>query len=122
MKFLVDMNLSPNWVEFLIRAGFEAIHWSDIGPGDAPDADLMQWAAARDHIIVTNDLDFGAVLAASQRRQPSVVQIRSELLMPHAIGAVVLAAIRQAEEELGAGALRSIDAARGRLRILPLPG
>jgi len=27
MKILVDMNLSPRWVEFLANAGIEAIHW-----------------------------------------------------------------------------------------------
>jgi predicted nuclease of predicted toxin-antitoxin system len=26
MKILVDMNLSPGWVDFLIEAGFEAVH------------------------------------------------------------------------------------------------
>ena len=28
MKLLVDMNLSPSWVERLARHGFEAVHWS----------------------------------------------------------------------------------------------
>ena len=31
MKLLVDMNLSPSWVERLARHGFEAVHWSTIG-------------------------------------------------------------------------------------------
>ncbi len=31
MKLLVDMNLSPAWVDVLRQAGFEAIHWSEIG-------------------------------------------------------------------------------------------
>lgn len=34
MRFLIDMNLSPNWVSFLQSAGFEAVHGSRIGdPG-----------------------------------------------------------------------------------------
>ena len=32
MKLLLDMNLSPRWVGVLPAAGFEAIHWSDVGP------------------------------------------------------------------------------------------
>ena len=51
MKFLVDMNLSPSWVDFLARAGFEAVHWSDVGVGEASDFELMQWAAERDHVV-----------------------------------------------------------------------
>ena len=41
MKFLVDVNLSPEWVSFLAEAKFESVHWSEIGPGNASDAELM---------------------------------------------------------------------------------
>jgi predicted nuclease of predicted toxin-antitoxin system len=41
MKFLVDMNLSPGWVTFLAEAEFESVHWSDIGPGNATDSELI---------------------------------------------------------------------------------
>jgi predicted nuclease of predicted toxin-antitoxin system len=121
MKFLIDMNLPPSWVGFLTEAGFEAVHWSSIGADDASDSEIFGWAAAKDHIVLTCDLDFGAILAATRARRPSVLQIRSELLIPHAIGQAVLAAIRQARQELLDGAIVSVDAARVRLRVLPLP-
>ncbi|HWX86500.1 MAG TPA: DUF5615 family PIN-like protein [Xanthobacteraceae bacterium] len=120
MKILVDMNLSPGWVDFLVAAGFEAVHWSTIGVGDASDSELMQWAATYSHVVLTCDLDFGAILAATQGRRPSVLQLRSDLLTPEFIGPAVLAAIHQAQQELSSGALVSIDAARARLRLLPL--
>lgn len=123
MRFLIDMNLSPSWVPFLQNAGFEAAHWSAVGAADAADASdrtLMQWAAAHDHVVVTNDLDFSTILAATQRRKPSVIQIRADLLTPVAIGGAVLRAIAQTERELAEGALVSIDPDRARVRILPL--
>ncbi len=120
MKVLVDMNLSPGWANFLAEAGFEAVHWSDVGEGNAPDSELMQWAVEHGYIVLTADLDFGAILAATQGRGPSVVQVRSDILTPRAIGGAVLAAIRQSQQELLEGALISVDAARARLRILPL--
>jgi predicted nuclease of predicted toxin-antitoxin system len=120
MKFLVDMNLSPGWVGFLVEAGFEAVHWSDIGPVDAADSELMRWAAERGYIVLTNDLDFGAILAATQRRRPSVLQVRSDILAPDAIGHVVLMAIRQTRQALLDGAVLSVDASRARVRVLPL--
>ena len=40
MKFLIDMNLSPAWVEVLKQASFEAIHWSEIGTPKASDTIL----------------------------------------------------------------------------------
>ncbi len=119
MKFLVDMNLSPGWVSFLSDAGFAAVHWSEVGRGDASDIELMQWAAKRDHIVLTADLDFGAILAATQRRRPSVIQIRADVVTPATVGRAVLAAIRQTRQALGEGAIVSVQPARARLRVLP---
>lgn len=96
------------------------LHWSSVGPGNASDSELMQWAVDHGYIVLTSDLDFGAILAASGGRRPSVVQIRSEILTPTAIGAAVVSAMRQTGEELAEGAIVSVDAARARLRILPL--
>ncbi len=50
MKLLVDMNLSPSWVERLARHGFEAVHWSTIGVATAPDVEILAWA--RQHSLV----------------------------------------------------------------------
>jgi predicted nuclease of predicted toxin-antitoxin system len=120
MKILVDMNLAPAWVRFLAANGFEAVHWSGIGPGDAADGALMEWAVEYGHVILTADLDFGAILAATRHRLPSVIQLRSDLLTHEAVGEAVLTAIRQCRDELREGALLSIDLGRSRLRILPI--
>ncbi len=120
MKVLVDMNLSPDWTRFLGDAGFEATHWSKVGPTTAPDDELIRWAAENDHIVLTNDLDFGAILAVTRGTKPSVIQVRGDLLSPHEIGNAVVRAIRQARQELIDGALISVDVSSARLRILPL--
>jgi predicted nuclease of predicted toxin-antitoxin system len=120
MKILVDMNLSPMWVRFLAEAGFEAVHWSEIGAHDATDTHLLEWAFERDYIVLTNDLDFGAILAATQRRRPSVVQLRGGNLSPSALGDAILTAIGQVRQELLDGALVSVDLTRARVRILPI--
>jgi predicted nuclease of predicted toxin-antitoxin system len=120
MKILVDMNLSPRWVDFLRSAGYEATHRSKIGPHDARDDIVLRWAVDHSHIVLTSDLDFGAILAATKERRPSVVQLRSDALTPEAVGALVLAAIRESAQEVSEGALLSIEAARARLRVLPL--
>jgi predicted nuclease of predicted toxin-antitoxin system len=120
MKILVDMNLSPDWVNFLATAGHEATHWSKIGSGSATDTELMAWAAENGFVVLTADLDFGAILAATKGRRPSVVQVRNDVLAPSVIGGIVTLALRQASQELSEGALVSIDASRARLRVLPL--
>jgi predicted nuclease of predicted toxin-antitoxin system len=91
-----------------------------VGSPDATDSELMAWAAKHEHVVLTADLDFGAILAAIRGSRPSVVQIRSDLLTPDSIGGSVVAALHQASQELSVGALVSVDAGRSRLRILPL--
>jgi predicted nuclease of predicted toxin-antitoxin system len=73
MKLLVDMNLSPRWVGALTGAGIEAVHWSTVGTTNAPDAQIMAYALANDFVVLTHDLDFSAILAATQGGKPSVV-------------------------------------------------
>ena len=80
----------------------------------------MEYAPSQNYIVLTYDLDFSAILAASNDRGPSVVQIRSADFSPATIGRKVVVALRQMEEELKAGALLTIDPGRTRLRLLPL--
>lgn len=122
MKLLVDMNLSPRWVGFLERSGWQAVHWAMVGRADASDAEIMAFAVRHGFVVLTHDLDFSAILAATRGGKPSVVQIRSDSVDPDRIGAPVLAALRQMHAELAAGALLSVDPGRTRLRLLPLPG
>ena len=120
MKLLVDMNLSPRWIGLLKDSGVDAVHWSVVGKINAPDAEIMAYAMANDCIVLTHDLDFSAILAATQGEKPSVVQIRADDVSPSAIGIQVVAALRQMESELEAGALLTIDPGRTRLNLLPL--
>ncbi|HZT27686.1 MAG TPA: DUF5615 family PIN-like protein [Pseudolabrys sp.] len=120
MKVLVDMNLSPEWVQFLGEAGHQAIHWSKIGMPGAADAELMHWALENGYVVLTADLDFGAILAATNRTGPSVILVRSDNLAPRVIGDVISLTLGQAQQQLLDGALVSVDATRARLRILPL--
>jgi len=120
MKLIVDMNLSPRWVGALADAGFEAAHWSTLGAKNSPDAEIMAYAKIRDYVVLTHDLDFGAILAATHGEKPSVVQIRAEDVSPDVIGTLVIAALRQMAHELEEGALLTVDPKRTRLRLLPL--
>jgi len=101
-------------------AGLSAVHWSDVGRTDAPDSEIMAYAAEHDYVVVTHDLDFGAILATTHGTKPSVVQVRADNLSFAAIGEPVLAALRQMASELAAGALLTVDPGRTRLNLLPL--
>ena len=120
MKLLIDMNLSPRWVGVLVDAGIESVHWSALGAHDAADSQIMAYARANDYVVLTHDLDFSAILAATHGEKPSVVQIRAGDVSPDVIGKQVIAALRQMASELEDGALLTVDPSRTRLRVLPL--
>jgi len=120
MKLLVDMNLSPRWINTLAEAGFEAAHWSTVGASTAPDSEIMAYAKLQAYVVLTHDLDFGTILAATQGEKLSVVQIRAEDVRPVSIGKQVVNALRQMATELERGALLTIDTGRTHLRLLPL--
>jgi predicted nuclease of predicted toxin-antitoxin system len=120
VKLLLDMNLSPSWVERLARHGFEAVHWSTIGAATAPDVEILTWANEHHFVVITNDLDFSAILAASAGAAPSVVQIRTQDLLSDGAVSIVANAIEAHREDIKRGALLSIDEAGTRVRLLPL--
>lgn len=81
----------------------------------------MAYAQAHDYVVLTHDLDFGAILAATHGEKPSVMQIRADDVDPSVIGGAVVTALRQMAKELEEGALITVDPRRTRLRVLPLP-
>jgi len=120
MKFLLDMNLSPRLVSILSEAGLETLHWSSVGPLGAADTVIMAFARDHDCVVLTYDLDFSAILAATQGQKPSVVQIRSGNISPEHLGQAIIPLLRQKSTELEAGAVMTIDLPKSRLRLLPL--
>ncbi len=77
MRLLIDMNLSPDWVDIFQQQGWQALHWSDVGDPRAADATIMEWARANGCVVFTHDLDFGTVLATTRAQGPSVIQVRT---------------------------------------------
>jgi len=120
MKFVIDMNLSPSMCLDLHQAGWESIHWSRVGNIFAPDQEIMQWALTEHRVVLTHDLDFGALLAVTEAAGPSVVQVRTQDVRPHVLAPLLIPVLRQHETELEAGALLIVDEGRARVRILPL--
>jgi len=119
VKILLDMNLSPRWAAVLADANIDATHWSDLGRSNTLDTDIMAHAARLHFVILTQDLDFGTLLATTRSAKPSVIQLRTEELNPDIIGAQVVLLLRQFKTDLEEGALITFDPRRTRVRVLP---
>ena len=120
VKILIDMNLSPKWVETFVKNGIEAKHWSKIGDPKAKDSIIMTWARENGCIVFTHDLDFGTILALTQATAPSVIQMRTENVLPEYLGETVVSVVKEYASQLQKGAIIVLDDLTHRLRILPL--
>ncbi|MCJ2092935.1 DUF5615 family PIN-like protein [Methylobacterium sp. J-072] len=116
MRFVVDVNLSPEWAQLLTEQGHSAVHWRNVGAVDALDDDILIWAAEDDRTVFTADLDFGAAVATRGLKAPSVVQLRLDNTDPLVVGTSVLQSIAAAGEALVGGAILTIEPGQTRLR------
>jgi predicted nuclease of predicted toxin-antitoxin system len=120
VKLVVDINLSVEWVAVLSQHGWTATHWSSVGDPRAEDSVVMAWARANNYVVFTHDLDFGTILALTHASGPSVLQVRGQNVLPEHLGPIVMAALRQYDSVLAAGAIVVVDERKSRVRVLPL--
>lgn len=120
VPILIDMNLSPDWVDELATAGWSSVHWSTVGDPRATDQEIMRWARDNSHAVFTHDLDFGTMLALTHAIGPSVIQVRGQDVLPDHLSATVIAALKQHDADLAAGAIVVVNEAKSRVRILPI--
>jgi predicted nuclease of predicted toxin-antitoxin system len=77
MKLLVDMSLSPLWVETLRAAGWEAAHWNALGDPRAADEQIMSFARQQGWTVFTNDVEVNSELEQAILRGKDFVQIKT---------------------------------------------
>jgi predicted nuclease of predicted toxin-antitoxin system len=120
LAIVIDMNLSAEWVAVFESEGWRAVHWSHVGDPRAEDSEIMDWARANQYVVLTHDLDFTAALALTGSSGPSVIQVRTQRVLPEHLRKILVTAIQTYEQELIAGSLVVVEALRSRVRILPL--
>jgi predicted nuclease of predicted toxin-antitoxin system len=113
------MNLAVRWASMLSARGIEAIHWSSVGKASAPDDLIMAHAKDNGYAILTKDLDFSAILAATHSDKPSVIQIRAVDSRPEKILEPVCLAINRFSTDIERGAILTLDMQTTRIHILP---
>jgi predicted nuclease of predicted toxin-antitoxin system len=120
LKLLIDMNLSNKLAIRLRELGYECKHWKEIGDPKAPDTELFDWAKRNGAVVITRDIGFGGILAATQFDAPSVMQIRCDDSHSNSVFPIIVQALQQTEEQLCQGALVVVTENRLRIRTLPL--
>lgn len=120
MKFLADMGISPKSVDFLEKQGHHAIHLQQEGLNRLKDPQILKKALEEGRILLTHDLDFGDILAASGSHLPSVVIFRLRNMRPEKVNLFLLMIITNHPSDLEEGSIITVTEGRIRIRKLPL--
>jgi predicted nuclease of predicted toxin-antitoxin system len=121
MKFLLDSNLSHRVAQLLCDAGLDAVHVRDKGLQHATDSAILEFARQHAFVLVSEDTDFGELLARQRTAAPSFVLLRTyDPLTPDEQAAVLLANLLRLRDDLEQGAIVVIERSRLRVRRLPV--
>lgn len=117
---LADMNLSPQTVQSLRTAGWDAVRVSDLLPPDAPDGEILDLARSLDRVLLTQDLDFSALLAVGGFSRPSLVTVRMTTSDPESVTRRLLDVLPRIEGQLAGGCAVTVEDTTLRIRSLPI--
>ena len=76
MRILADVHISPRTVEQLRSLGHDVVRLGDVLSASSTDGEIVEDAVRDQRVILTQDLDFSAIVALSGRTAPSVVSLR----------------------------------------------
>jgi predicted nuclease of predicted toxin-antitoxin system len=120
VRLLLDANLSHRTAVSLRARGFDASHVRDHGLQHADDDAIFDFAATDGCVLVSEDTDFGELLATRAAKAPSLVLLRSaEPISPDECVELLADNLPLVATALASGSLVVI--ARGRMRIRALP-
>lgn len=84
MRFVLDQDVDAGLVSVLVQAGQEAWTVASAGLPDAADDDVSVYAAEKDAVVVTHDVEF----SARRRKNPLGRHVQLACNEPDAIGLV----------------------------------
>lgn len=120
MKFLADMGISPQTITFLRSLQFDAFHLAEQQLYRLPDDQIIELAREQGRIILTHDLDFGTLMAASRAALPSVIIFRLANMTPAYVNHHLQLILAEHQAALIKGALLSVREGQVRVRLLPI--
>lgn len=120
LRLLADMNISPQTVEALQREGWDIIRVSQALPADASDEEILEFARQTERVVVTQDLDFSALLALRGYDRPSLVTLRLMMSDPETVTQRLLKVLPRLEHVLKEGAAATVEENVVRFRYLPI--
>ena len=114
------MNLSPKTVSDMRSLGYDIVRVSSVLPENTSDLDLLEYGAKNERVVITQDLDFGALLAIYGYDRPSVITLRLSGSAPDTITERLIEVIPQIEKPLAQGSAVTVEDRLVRIRPIPI--
>ena len=114
------MGVSLSTAASLREAGHDAVHLRDEELLKIEDWEILGKARSENRVVLTFDLDFGDLLAASGENLPSVIIFRLRNQTPSSVGPRLFEILSACEADLNAGAIVVVEETRYRVRRLPI--
>lgn len=120
MKLLADMHIAPRTVLHLRQLGHDVKRVDDILPPTAADTLIIATAKETARVILTQDLDFSALIALSGQMTPSLISLRLSSARIEHVNTILSNALPQLESATQAGSMVTIEDHAIRIRPLPI--
>ena len=120
IPLLADLNVSPLTVEALQREGWDIVRITQRMAPRTPDRLILGLARDEGKAIVTQDLDFSALLALGGLDRPSLVTLRLSDPAPETVTRRLLETASLLEQMLPEGVAVTIEDEAVRVRKLPI--
>ncbi len=95
LEFLANMNISPLTVDELRKLGWDIIRIPEIMDRKSEDAEILNYARTHNKVVITQDIDFSALLAVGGYEKPSVRNLRLENARPDFVTSRVIEVIAE---------------------------
>lgn len=120
MRLLADLHISPRTVDFLRSLGHDVVRVDEILPPTVPDALIVARAIEERRTVLTQDLDFSAIIALAGKNVPSLISLRLSTSRVEHVNTVLRDVLSALESDVTAGVIVTVEDARIRSRRLPI--
>jgi len=120
LKLIADIHISPLTVRALQNKGYDIGSITDKLAATATDKEIIQLAHQEKAVIITQDLDFSAIIAQNGLNGPSVISLRVANAKPDIITRILITMLPLIDADLIEGAIISIDEKEYRIKKLPV--
>ena len=115
------MNISPKTVKALQQRGWDILRASEYLPTNARDLEFLNFARCEGRVVVTQDLDFSALLALGGYDRPSLITLRLSASDPDTVTRRLLEVLPVIEQMLlREGCAVTVEDVSVRVRRLPI--